>query len=234
MNLVLKRMIDITFSFIGIIILSPVFLVVAIAIKLDSEGPILFKQDRLTKNGKKFKMLKFRSMVVEAEKIGTGLFNYRGDPRVTQIGRKLRDTSIDELPQLFNVLEGSLSLVGPRPPVTYELGDFDTLNKRYKKRFQMKAGITGLAQVKGRNDISWDKKVEYDNHYIDMFRKYGVLMDIGILINTIVSAFKSIDIYERKADVLMNDVEAAKLAEIEVIRLAHIPDNEKGVKIENG
>ena len=119
-------------------------------------------------------MYKFRSMIVDAEKMGAGLFNYKDDPRVTKVGKFLRKSSLDELPQLFNIFFGDMSVVGPRPCVTYELGDFETLNKKYKKRFQVKAGLTGLAQVKGRNDISWDEKVTYDNQYVDGFKKYGI------------------------------------------------------------
>ena len=169
-------------------------------------------------------MLKFRSMVVDAEKQGTGLFNYKDDPRVTKMGRFLRDSSVDELPQLFNILKGDMSVVGPRPCVTYELGDFDTLNKRYKKRFEMKAGLTGYAQVKGRNDISWDDKVGFDNEYIDLYSKYGVLIDIRILFESVLKVFKKENIYENKEDENMDDEEAAKLAEEEIIRIAHLPD----------
>ena len=175
-----KRIFDIFSSLFAILLLLPLWIIVAIAIKCDSKGPVFFKQERRTKNGRVFKMLKFRSMVVDAEKSGAGLFNYKDDPRVTKVGRFLRNSSIDELPQLFNIFKGDMSVVGPRPCVVYELGDFDTLNKRYKKRFEMKAGLTGLAQVKGRNDISWDEKVEYDNKYIDGFKKYGVFTDIKI------------------------------------------------------
>lgn len=224
LNDIIKRISDILFSAIGLIVLFPLMLMISVAVKLDSKGPVLFKQQRRTKDGKIFNMFKFRSMQVGAEKMGAGLFNYKDDPRVTKVGRFLRNTSLDELPQLLNVLTGSLSLVGPRPCVTYELGDFDTLNKKYKKRFQMKAGITGLAQVKGRNDISWDEKVFYDNQYIDQFKRYGVLLDIWILVATVGNVFKSKDIYEVKADENMDDADAAKLAEEEVIRLAHIQD----------
>lgn len=224
LNDIIKRMSDILFSAIGLIVLFPLMLMISVAVKLDSKGPVLFKQQRRTKDGKIFKMYKFRSMKVGAEKMGTGLFNYKDDPRVTRVGRFLRNTSLDELPQLLNVLTGSLSLVGPRPCVTYELGDFATLNKKYKKRFQMKAGITGLAQVKGRNDISWDEKVFYDNQYIDKYKRYGVLLDIWILAATVGNVFKSKDIYEVKADENMDDADAAKLAEEEVIRLAHVQD----------
>lgn len=158
-NLILKRFFDICSSACAIVLLIPLWIIVAIAIKRGSDGPILFKQGRRTKDGRIFMMWKYRSMVVNAENIGSGLFSYDEDPRVTKVGHFLRKTSIDELPQLFNVLMGDISIVGPRPCVTYELGDFGTLNKKYKKRFGMKGGITGLAQCKGRNENSWDEKL---------------------------------------------------------------------------
>ena len=169
-------------------------------------------------------MIKFRSMVVDAERMGAGLFNYENDPRVTKVGRKLRDSSMDELPQLFNIWMGDMSVVGPRPCVRYELGDFDTLNKKYKKRFQVKAGLTGLAQVQGRNELSWDKKVEYDNQYVDAFQKYGLLYDVWILFKTVFFVAQKKNIYEHKTDDSMNDEEAAQAQEAEIIRLAHLPD----------
>ena len=156
--------------------------------------------------------------------MGAGLFNYKDDPRVTKVGKFLRKNSLDELPQLFNIFFGDMSVVGPRPCVTYELGDFETLNKKYKKRFQVKAGLTGLAQVKGRNDISWDEKVTYDNQYVDGFKKYGILLDIKILFDSVIKVFKKENIYENKADESLDDIEAAKLAEEEIIRIAHLPD----------
>lgn len=161
---------------------------------------------------------------MNAEKMGAGLFNYENDPRVTKLGRFLRDHSVDELPQLFNIFLGDMSVVGPRPCVTYELGEFETLNKRYKKRFQMKAGLTGLAQVKGRNDIEWDEKVGYDNQYIDLFSKRGIFVDIQILIESVLKVFKKENIYESKADSDLDDAEAAKRAEEEIIKIAHLPD----------
>jgi len=130
----------------------PLWVLIAVAIKLDSRGPIFFKQERRTRNGRIFTMLKFRSMMVNAENIGTGLFSYDNDPRITRVGHFLRKTSLDELPQLLNVILGDISIVGPRPCVKYELGEYETLNKKYKKRFQVKGGITGLAQAKGRNE----------------------------------------------------------------------------------
>lgn len=223
-SLGIKRAFDIVSSGILIVLLTPFWIGISIAIKKDSEGPILFKQERRTKEGRVFQMYKFRSMVVNAEKTGAGLFNYENDPRVTKVGRMLRDSSLDELPQLFNIFKGDMSVVGPRPCVTYELGDFETLNKKYRKRFEVKAGLTGWAQIKGRNDISWDKKVTYDNEYVDLFRKYGFLIDIKVGLMSLFKAFKKEKIYENKVDESLNDEEAAKAEEAEIIRLAHLAD----------
>lgn len=223
-NRILKRLFDIVSSGILIVLLIPLWIIVSIAIKLDSKGPVFFKQGRRTKDGKIFNIFKFRSMKVNAENEGAGLFNYENDPRVTKVGRFLRNSSIDELPQLFNIFFGSMSIVGPRPCVSYELGDYDTLNRKYKKRFNVKAGLTGLAQVKGRNDISWDDKVAYDNQYVDLFKKRGILIDIQILFESVIKVFKKENIYENKSDENMSDIEAAKLEEKEIIRIAHLPD----------
>ena len=231
-NKFLKRFFDIVLCSLALIVLIPVWLVIAIAIKCNSKGPILFAQERRTKNGRLFKMYKFRSMVVNAESMGAGLFNYENDPRVTKVGRFLRSSSLDELPQLWNVVKGDLSLVGPRPCVSYELGDFDTLNKKYKKRFEVRGGITGLAQVKGRNENSWDEKVTYDNIYIDEFKKQGIWFDIKIIAGTVAKVFKKQDIYEEKSNASMDDAEAAKFAEEEIIRIAHLPDEEVAEKVE--
>ena len=146
LNLFIKRAFDIISCSIAILLLTPVWIIVA--------------------------------MCVGAEKQGTGLFSYDNDPRVTKVGAFLRKTSLDEIPQFFNVLLGDISVVGPRPCVTYELGDYDTLNKKYKKRFQVKGGITGLAQCKGRNENSWDEKVTFDGQYVDLFKSEGVWVDI--------------------------------------------------------
>lgn len=208
------------FSAIGLIVLFPLLAIFAIAIKIDSNGPVIFKQKRLGRNGTEFDMYKFRTMVVNAESKGTGLFNYDNDPRVTRVGRFLRETSIDELPQLINVIKGEMSLVGPRPPVKNELGDYNLLNARYKKRFEVLPGITGLAQVSGRNELPWDEKINYDNQYVEMVKKNGLFVDIKILLLTIINVFRKKDIYEKKVSSDINDEESAKIAALEVISKA--------------
>lgn len=224
-NLTVKRLFDICSSTFAIVLLLPLWIVLGIWIKLDSKGSIIFKQDRRTKDGRIFSMWKYRSMIENAENIGSGLFSYDDDPRITKAGAFLRKTSIDELPQLFNVLVGDISIVGPRPCVTYELGDFETLNKKFRKRFQMKGGITGLAQCKGRNENSWEEKVTLDNEYIDRFKTEGFWLDVKIMWWTIAKVFKSSNINETKREGMTAE-ESAALDDEEVKRIAHLPDVE--------
>ncbi len=225
LHLSIKRAFDIISCSVAIVLLLPIFIIIAVAIKLDSRGPILFKQGRRTKNGRIFQMLKFRSMVTNAENMGTGLFTYDNDPRVTRVGAFLRRTSLDELPQFFNVIMGDISVVGPRPCVTYELGDFDTLNKKYKKRFEVVGGITGLAQWKGRNENSWDEKVTIDGEYVDLFKKEGIWIDIKILYWSVLKVFQSVNINEAQLEGHTAE-ESAELTDEEIKRLAHLPDEE--------
>lgn len=194
LNLCIKRCVDFIGSLVGIVILSPIFLVIAFMIKTSSEGPVFFKQERLGKDGKVFKIIKFRTMVVNAEHMGDGLRVREGDdPRITQIGKVLRKTSLDELPQLLNVLNGSMSLVGPRPPVTYHpYAGYKAYPVWAKKRFQMRPGITGLAQATVRNSVSWDERIQIDNQYVDGF---NIWFDIKILCMTVMRVVKSKDIY---------------------------------------
>lgn len=198
LNLFIKRLIDFFGSLIGSIIISPVLIIIALLIKLTSKGPVFFKQERLGKDGKTFKILKFRTMVVNAEKIGDGLsVKSENDNRITKIGKILRATSLDELPQLFNVILGQMSLVGPRPPVTYFPYDgYDNYPEWAKKRFTMKPGVTGLTQVTVRNSVSWDERIEVDNKYIESF---NVWFDIKILFRTLGRIFKSENIYMDKS-----------------------------------
>lgn len=200
MQYFLKRMMDLSIGLITLIVFSPFFIIIAIAIKIDSKGPVFFKQGRLTINGKLFTMIKFRTMIKNAEKIGAGLFNYENDSRVTRVGKFLRKTSLDELPQIINIIRGDMAIVGPRPPVSYELGTYENLNDQFKRRFTVLPGLTGLAQIIGRNDLPWEKKVFFDNQYIDLFKKYGIFIDIKIIVLTIINIFKMKAIYEVKEE----------------------------------
>lgn len=186
-----KRIFDIVFGIIGLLIVSPLFVIIAMMIKLDSRGSIFFKQARLGKDKKPYMIYKFRSMVENAENMGTGIFNMKNDSRVTKVGQFLRNTSMDELPQFINIVNGTMSFVGPRPPVTYELGDLDELTQEFNDRFRVKPGVTGLAQVSGRNELSWDEKVKFDNQYIEEFYKWGILLDIKLILLTIWKVIKN-------------------------------------------
>lgn len=194
LSLLIKRLIDFFGSLIGSIIISPILIIIAVLIKFTSKGPIFFKQERLGKDGKTFDILKFRTMVVNAEKIGDGLsVKSENDSRITKVGKYLRATSLDELPQLFNVLLGQMSLVGPRPPVTYFPYDgYHNYPEWAKKRFTMLPGVTGLTQVTVRNSVSWDERIKVDNEYIDSF---NVWFDIMLLFRTVARIFKSENVY---------------------------------------
>ena len=185
-----KRCLDIILSFLGIVILSPVFLFTAAAIKLDSPGEIIFKQQRIGLNGKVFNIYKFRSMCVGAEKTGTGQYSFKGDPRVTKVGKVIRALSIDELPQFFNILKGEMSIIGPRPTLTYHPWKFEDYTHEQKKRFLVRPGVTGLAQINGRKDISWDKRIEYDIEYIENMSFFN---DFKIFFKTIIKILMRAD-----------------------------------------
>jgi len=193
LNLFLKGIIDICISIVSMIVLSPLLLIILILIKLSSPGPIFFRQKRLGKNGSIFEILKFRTMVVGADKIGDGIFvKSEEDIRITKIGKFLRATSLDELPQIINVIKGDMSIVGPRPPLTYHPYTYAEYPCKQKRRFQMKPGITGLAQITVRNSVSWDERIEYDNQYISNF---NIWLDIKIILGTIKKVFIRESIY---------------------------------------
>jgi exopolysaccharide biosynthesis polyprenyl glycosylphosphotransferase len=188
--LIAKRLMDIFGAIIGLVFLSWLFLIVAILIKLeDPKGPVIFKQVRVGKDGKEFYMYKFRSMVTNAEELlesllhlneTTGaMFKMKDDPRVTKIGKFIRKTSIDELPQLWNVLKGEMSLVGPRPPLPREVEQYTEYDKQ---RLLVTPGCTGLWQVSGRNDLGFNEMVELDLKYI---RERSLLYDLKIIFKTI-------------------------------------------------
>lgn len=193
-NLFLKRSIDLLGSTVGLTLLVIPFLIIAIKIKSDSPGPVFFKQERLGKDGVPFFIIKFRTMVVNAEYIGTGLrVKNDTDDRITKIGHFLRKTSLDELPQLINVWKGDMSLVGPRPPVTYHpYKGYEGYPENSKKRFEMRPGMTGMAQVEVRNSVSWDERMVYDVRYVEQF---NIVLDIWILLKTVKRVLKSDSIY---------------------------------------
>jgi lipopolysaccharide/colanic/teichoic acid biosynthesis glycosyltransferase len=182
---ILKRIFDLAVAVVILALTWPVLLLISVLIKMESEGPVLFIQERIGKDGAIFRMYKFRTMVVNAEHAGTGLCSYPDDPRVTKLGRYLRAASFDELPQLYNVLRGSMSIVGPRPAVTYELGNYAALTDEMKIRFTVKPGITGLAQISGRNSLDWNQKIALDKVYVERFARLGIIEDILIATRTV-------------------------------------------------
>lgn len=184
--LLAKRTFDIVASLCGIVLLGPLLIALAIAVKVGDGGPVIFKQERVGLHGETFNMLKFRSMRVDAEQVlaklkaqqtadagNSVLFKMKDDPRVTKVGKTLRKYSLDELPQLFNVLRGDMSLVGPRPPLMREV---KTYEKHVYRKFLVKPGITGLWQVNGRSNLSWDDSVRLDLYYVENWTMMGDLM----------------------------------------------------------
>ena len=182
----IKRLLDIMFSFIGIVVASPVLAIVALAVKLDSKGPVIFKQERLGKDGKVFLIYKFRSMCVGAEKMGSGQYSFKGDSRITRVGKIIRATSLDELPQFFNIIKGDMSFIGPRPTLTYHPWKLEEYTDFQRRRFEVRPGITGLAQVNGRKKIDWVDRIKYDVEYV---ANMSLALDCKILFKTVVNVF---------------------------------------------
>ena len=187
----LKRLIDIVVSLTAIILLLPVFAVIVIAIKLSSKWPAIFKQERAGKNGKGFIFYKFRTMRIDVDPFGASPKSGE-DPRLTKIGKILREYSLDELPQLFNVLKGDMSLVGPRPLYVSQMAEWD---ERQKKRLMVKPGLTGLAQISGRGRLTREEKLELDVKYIETA---GFWLNVRIVLTTIAHVFGRKGIYEKR------------------------------------
>ena len=186
----IKRFLDIIVATIAAIILSPVRAITAVAVKLESEGPALFKQDRLGLDGKIFKIYKFRSMCQGAEHTGTGVYSGADDMRVTKVGKIIRATSIDELPQLFNIIKGDMSFIGPRPPLTYHPWDISEYTEEQLHMFDVRPGISGWAQINGRKDVEWHKRIELNCWYVDHMSMW---LDIRILFTTFLKVLKNED-----------------------------------------
>lgn len=182
-----KRAFGIIFSLLGLIVTSPIMLIIAILIKIESPGPVIFKQPRIGKDGKVFEFYKFRSMCNNAEKIGSGVYSDKNDSRVTKVGKFIRATSLDEIPQFVNVLKGDMAFIGPRPPLTYHPWTFDKYTEHQKKMFNVRPGLTGWAQVHGRKQVEWHKRIELNVWYVE---NLSFLLDLKILFTTILKLFK--------------------------------------------
>ena len=204
-----KRFFDIVASFILLLISSPVLLIIAIAIAIDSRGPIIFKQTRLGKNGKEFPIYKFRTMVVDAEK--SGVYSDNKDPRVTKVGRILRKTSLDELPQMVNILVGHMSFIGPRPPLTYHPWHIEEYTDEQRRMFDVRPGITGWAQVNGRKSVEWNKRIELNVWYVD---NVSLWLDIKIFFMTIFKVFTNADNENNGATVVKEEVKETETATV--------------------
>ncbi len=178
MQRVLKRCFDVVISFVGLGLLAVPFAVIALAIRLNSKGPVFFRQERVGKAGRPFKVWKFRTMVEGAVRQGLGVTVARDDPRFTRVGHFLRNWGIDELPQFLNVLKGEMSLVGPRPTLQYQVAHYDDFQSR---RLEIRPGITSLAVVSGRNDLPWVERIKLDIRYID---HWSLWLDFWILLKT--------------------------------------------------
>ena len=162
-----KRISDIVFSALGLLVLSPLFLLIAILVRCTSKGPVIFRQERLGRDAKVFRICKFRTMAENSEHTGSGVYSDRNDSRVTKVGRILRATSLDELPQLWNILRGDMSFIGPRPPLTYHPWTIDRYSEEQLRMFRVRPGITGWAQVHGRRELEWHERLRLNVWYAD-------------------------------------------------------------------
>ena len=179
----MNRPLDVALAGTGLLLVSPLLAAAAIAIKLEDRGPILYRQTRVGKDGEDFELLKLRTMIVGAETQGAGYAVDRGDSRITRVGRLLRSTSLDELPQLWNVVRGEMSLIGPRPTLRYQV---ERYSERQQRRLDVRPGITGWAQIHGRASLSWAERIELDVWYVE---HRSPLTDLLILLRTPVALF---------------------------------------------
>ena len=202
-----KRAFDVLFSFVGLIVAALPMLLVALLIKIDSEGPVLFKQKRLGLNHKEFYIYKFRSMIVDAEK--SGVYSDDKDKRLTRVGKILRKTSVDELPQLVNILKGEMSFIGPRPPLTYHPWPIEEYTDEQKRMFDVRPGITGWAQVNGRKSVEWYRRIELNVWYVD---NMSLLLDLRIFFLTIFKVFTNAD-NENIGATVVTEPETVKVSE---------------------
>lgn len=183
-------MLDILVALGGLAVLWLPMLIVALLVRLDSPGPALFRQKRLGLNGRVYEMYKFRSMCQNAEHTGSGVYSGKGDSRVTRLGRILRATSIDELPQLINILKGDMSFIGPRPPLTYHPWPLEEYMPAQRRMFEVRPGITGWAQINGRKAVEWNRRIELNVWYVD---NLSFMLDMRILFATVGKVISNAD-----------------------------------------
>ncbi len=207
MYIYIKRLLDVFVSAVALVIISPLLLLLMILVKATSKGPAIFKQERIGRNGKVFNIYKFRSMCVGAEHTGSGVYSGKDDMRVTKIGKILRATSLDELPQLVNILKGDMSFVGPRPPLTYHPWKYSEYTNEQLRMFEVRPGITGWAQVNGRKDVEWNHRIELNVWYVDHM---SLWLDIKIMFITAFKVFKNADNVNVGATVQEKSTEAEK------------------------
>ena len=198
----IKRGLDFLMALMMLLVAWPILLILAIAVKIDSKGPAVFKQKRLSKNGKEFYIYKFRTMVVNAE--AAGVYSDNKDPRITRVGNILRKTSLDELPQLINILKGDMSFIGFRPPLTYHPWPWDQYTEEQKVMFSVRPGITGWAQVHGRKTVEWNKRIEMNVWYAE---NVSFALDVKIFFKTILKVLKNSDNENVGASVVTNATE---------------------------
>ena len=186
----IKRTLDLMLAAVALIIFSIPMLIVAIVIKIDSPGPVIFKQTRLGLGGKEFSIYKFRSMKVDSEHTGSGVYSGKNDSRITRVGKILRATSIDELPQLINILKGEMSFVGPRPPLTYHPWPIEEYTEEQFRMFEVRPGITGWAQINGRKSVEWNNRIKLSVWYVD---HVSFWLDLKIMFLTVWKVFANAD-----------------------------------------
>jgi lipopolysaccharide/colanic/teichoic acid biosynthesis glycosyltransferase len=179
-----RRIFDVVVAGSGLVITAPLLAVAAVAVKLEDGGPVLYRQTRVGKDGVDFELLKLRTMVVGAESMGAGWAVNEGDPRITRAGRVLRKLSVDELPQLWNVVRGEMAIIGPRPTLRYQVEQYD---ERQRHRLDVKPGITGWAQINGRASLPWNERIELDLWYVE---HRSALVDLKILVRTPLALFR--------------------------------------------
>ncbi len=185
-----KRVLDCVIAALLLLVGAIPMGLIALAVKIDSPGPALFRQKRIGKDGRIFEMLKFRSMCLNAEHTGSGVYSEKGDRRVTRVGRFLRATSLDELPQAINILRGDMSLIGPRPPLTYHPWPYEQYTAEQRRMFEVRPGLTGWAQINGRKGVEWHKRIELNIWYVD---HVSFLLDLKIFFLTIFKVLRNED-----------------------------------------